>query len=310
MAKRKLLISTKKDFEEGEIYFKWEQSRIDNNKNIISVTTGGTGSGKSTFDLRRAEISHRKRFNESFPVDKNCCFSIAELMRRISSGNLRKGEVLILEEAGFNAGSQDWMNKTTKMFNYLLQTFRSMNVCLYMNLPVLSMLAKQARQLVHIHFETNGIDFERKVNKIKPLVHQLNQQSGKSYWKYLRIRHRSKVRPVQRMLFGVPDQEILNSYENKKNKFLIDMTTEFANKLAKEDRDKLDKLTRQDLTDIQKFTLEELRKGTSQKDIGKLRGVTIQTVNTCVKYLVKKGYETNSLGKSLKSVVKAPLSAL
>ena len=91
------LIRTKSEFSEGEIYYKWENSRIINNKNIISVTTGPTGSGKSMKDLRKAEIVHLKRFNEVFPVETNVCFSIAELMKRISSNQLRKGEVLILE---------------------------------------------------------------------------------------------------------------------------------------------------------------------------------------------------------------------
>lgn len=293
-------IRNKKPFEEGEIYYRWEFSRLRNNKNVISVTTGATGSGKSMCDLRKAEISHKKRFNELFPVETNVCFSIAELMKRISSGNLRKGEVLILEEAGFNAGSQDWMNKTTKMFNYLLQTFRSMNICLYMNLPVLSMLAKQARQLVHIHFETQGIDFEEKKLKTKALVHQLNQQSGKSYWKYLRIKQEGKVKTVQRMNWGLPNEKIIRLYEAKKTKFLSDMTGEFVKDLEDKERDKLRKMERDNLTEKQRQVYNWLMEGKSVKEIANVRDCSLMTIYDMIKYIKNKGYKINP--KKLKEI--------
>lgn len=285
-----LLIRSKTSFAEGEIYYKWENSRIKNNKNVIAVTTGPTGSGKSMKDLRRAELSHRKRFNEEFPVDKNCCFSIAELVKRISSGELRKGEVLILEEAGFNAGSQDWQNKTTKIFNYLLQTFRSLNICLYMNLPVLSMLAKQARQLVHIHFETQGINFETETVKVKGLVHQLNQQSGKSYWKFLRIKHKGKVKSVQRMHFKIPSENIRAAYETKKSKFLADMTQEFSDELEAKERKKLEKLARDNLSETQREIYPYLLEGKTQVEIAKMRNVSPQNINNLCREIKIKGY--------------------
>jgi len=286
-----LLIRSKTSFGEGEVYYKWENSRIKNNKNVIAVTTGATGSGKSMKDLRRAELSHRKRFNEDFPVSTNCCFSIAELMKRITSGELRKGEVLILEEAGFNAGSQDWQNKTTKIFNYLLQTFRSMNICLYMNLPVLSMLAKQARQLVHIHFETQGIDFENQTVKVKGLVHQLNQQTGKSYWKFLRVKQKGKVRTVQRMNFLIPSEKIRLAYEAKKMKFLSDMTQEFSDELEAKERKKLEKLARDDLTELEREVFNMLQDGKMQNEIAKIRNVSRQAVNNMCKSIHNKGYD-------------------
>jgi len=286
-----LLIRSKTSFGEGEVYYKWENSRIKNNKNVIAVTTGATGSGKSMKDLRRAELSHRKRFNEDFPVSTNCCFSIAELMKRITSGELRKGEVLILEEAGFNAGSQDWQNKTTKIFNYLLQTFRSMNICLYMNLPVLSMLAKQARQLVHIHFETQGIDFENQTVKVKGLVHQLNQQTGKSYWKFLRVKQKGKVRTVQRMNFLIPSEKIRLAYEAKKMKFLSDMTQEFSDELEAKERKKLEKLARDDLTETQREVYDYLNEGKSVKEIAKIRNCAVMTVYDIIKPIKRKGYQ-------------------
>jgi len=284
------LIKKETPFTEGEVYYKWEHNRILNNKNILSVSSGMTGSGKSLMDLRRAELSYQKRFNKQFPVETNVCFSIAELMRRIHSGNLKKGEILILEEAGFNAGSQDWQNRTTKMFNYLLQTFRSRNICLYMNLPVLSMLAKQARQLLHIHFETCGIDFEKCNVKVKPLVHQLNQQSGKSYWKFLRVRYKGRVQKIQRMAYGLPSKKLRDAYEAKKEKFLSEMTADFAKELEEKEKKALEKLALHSLSPIQIDIKKMHEDGKTQKEIGEVVKIKQSSVQSHLKRMEKWGY--------------------
>jgi len=59
-------------FPEGEIFLRYINNRFNRNKNFIGVTTGPTGSGKSYLDLRKAELQHRRRFKEEFPI-KNVC---------------------------------------------------------------------------------------------------------------------------------------------------------------------------------------------------------------------------------------------
>ena len=246
-------------------------------------------SGKSYLDLRKAELQHRRRFNEEFPI-KNVCFSVAELMERISSGELRTGEILILEEAGVNIGSGDWQNKIVKMFNYILQSFRSMNVGIFMNLPVLSMMSKQARLLTHMHMETVGIDFELGLCKVKPLCHQLNQHTGKSYWKYMRVKKGESIVTVQRMAFGMPSDRVVKLYEDKKEKFLMGITKEFTQQLRKLERAKTDKLARHDLSDKQKKVLELHIEGKIQKEIATIVDMTQGDVSANLKRMEKWGY--------------------
>ena len=249
-------------------------------------------SGKSYLDLRKAELQHRRRFNEEFPI-KNCCFSVAELMERISSGELRTGEILIMEEAGVNIGSGDWQNKIVKMFNYVLQSFRSMNVGIFLNLPVLMMMSKQARQLTHMHMETMGIDFKKGLCKVKPLCHQLNQHTGKSYWKYMRVKKGESIVTVQRMAFGMASDKLVKEYEAKKGKFLIDITNEFTQQLRKLERDKTDKLARHELSDDQKIMLEMHLEGKLQKEIAERVNLTQGTVASALKRIKKWGYSTD-----------------
>jgi len=278
--------------EEGEFICKFRKNRLLKNKNIICVTTGATGSGKSYSNLRQAELWYEYNFKKEFPID-NVCFSITELMKLLSSGELKKGEEIILEEAGTNVGSQDWQNKTVKMFNYLLQSFRSMNIILTMNLPVFSMLSKQPRQLVHMQINTEKIDFELNRVKVKPLMHQLNQQSGKSYWKYPRVKVRGKIRALKRLSFGLPSNRITRLYELKKKRFLLEMTNEFTEELMKIERDKMDKMSRSDLTDKQLELVKLIQEGLSVVDIALKVKKTKTSVYEMINSIKKKGYEIN-----------------
>ena len=67
-------------------------------------------------------------------------------MKRLSDKDpktkLRKGELLIFEEAGANMGSLDFQNKVSKVFSYVLQSFRSLNIGILFNLPVEGSLSK------------------------------------------------------------------------------------------------------------------------------------------------------------------------
>jgi len=262
---------------EGEIFYKWCISRIKRNKNVISATTGSTGSGKSYNDLRKAEIHYKNLFNEKFPME-NCCFSIEQLMQRVTDKNLRKGEIIILEEAGVNSGSADWQNRIVKMFNYVLQSFRSMNIILFMNLPVLTMLSKQARQLLHIHNETKGIDFSAGKVTIKPLVLQLNQQTGKAYWKYLRTGVNGKNSAVTRINYSMPAPELVKEYEKKKQAFLDEFTGKFhkeLNKVKDKERDADDVYKRKnELSPRQAEAYNLLKIGLSESEVAREMNVT------------------------------------
>jgi len=204
------LFKTKGEWKEGEIFNRWMHSRmIKKNKNVLTATTGPTGSGKSYQDLRKVELWYNHYFKKQIP-NENCCFSISEVMRRLSSKELVKGDALILEEAGANLGSLDFQNKVSKLFTYVLQTFRSLNIALFFNLPYLSMLNKQARMLIHVQFVTCGIDNKTGVSKCKAYFRQINQSSGKIYEKRFRIKSNGRSAPVRKIRYSMPWKSYVN----------------------------------------------------------------------------------------------------
>lgn len=275
---------------EGEVFNKIMDNRFKQNQNILTAITGGTGSSKSYQDLRRAELWYSFYFNKPFPSE-NICFSLATAMRRLTSGELKKGDILIMEESGVNLGSLDFQQKIVKLFNYVLQSFRSLNIGIFFNLPHLSMLSKQARMLIHYHFITQGIDHEKKIAKSKCFYRQVNQQTGKVYPKYLRYRVQGKITTIKKLSYSLPSPELMERYEAEKLKFISGLTEEFVQHLNKLDYEAVAKDRRNVLTEKQKQVYDLLLNGYTQTQIGDIMNITQQAVSVSMKAVIKKGYK-------------------
>jgi len=222
---------------EGEVFNKWLYSRlIKHNKNVLSAELGSTGSGKSYRDLRKMELWYKYYFNKEVPTE-NICFGLGQVMEILSSGNLKKGEIILVEEAGVNLGSRDWQSKVSKMFNYVLQSFRSMNIGLFFNLPYLSMLDSQARHLLHYYAESSGVDYEKKTNESKPFFLQVAQATGKIYKHYPRVKVNGRTVKVNRFVYSLPSKYLIDAYEEKKDKYLKKLVREYAIKVNGKDKE-------------------------------------------------------------------------
>ena len=274
---------------EGELICKYFSNRFKNNKNVLGVSLGGTGSGKSYRDLRIAELWYKYHFKEEFPV-KNICFGVLEAMKLLSSGKLRKGELIIFEEAGVNMGSLDFQNKVSKMFNYVLQSFRSMNIGILFNLPYLTMLNKQARMLLHFSMESAGVDPQKKLNYCKSKFHQVNQTTGVIYKKYLRTKVNGKIRKVKKMSYSMPSEYLWKAYEQKKDFFLTTLTDKNVNELKKAEKDYNEKMKIKPLTQIQKEVYDLTWQGKKPQQIAEMRNRNPSSIYLALKLMRKKGY--------------------
>ena len=288
-----MLIKTDKAaLREGIFLNKYFKNRlISRNQNLLLAITGGTGSGKSYACLRIAELWYKEYFKQDFPKE-HICFTIEQVMRVLSQKEkkLRKGDLIIFEEAGVNMGSLDFQNKISKMFTYVLQSFRSMNVGILMNLPVLTMLNKSARLLLHSHMITAGIDYENKMCKLKPFFNQLNQQTGKIYSKYLKVKVGTSILKVQRFNYALPSKELVKEYETMKLKFVSDFNTGFLEKIVAENKAEEIKMARDDLTAKEHNVYVLLLEGLNQTEIAKKINITPQGVSKFAQNIKKKGY--------------------
>lgn len=225
-----------KDIEEGVIMNGWFDSRFNANANILLCILGRTGSGKSWSCIRICEDWYKYKFGEEFPI-AHVCFSIREAMELIVGGKLRKGEIIILEEAGVLMNALDFQNKLNKFFGYVLQSFRSKNIGIIFNLPNFALLSKTARSLLHGVFETESIDKKNKKVVLKPFYLQTNVMMGKAYTKFLVQRIGRGVVKVKRISCSMPSEKNILDYEKKKEEFVNRTAESLLNEMKKKDGD-------------------------------------------------------------------------
>lgn len=262
------------------------------NNSWIQITCGQTGSGKSLKDLREAELWYNNILKRPFPLE-NVCFSTEQILSRLTSNDLKKGDILILEEAGVSQGSLDFASSVSKIFNYVLQSFRSKQIILFLNLPYFSMLNKNTRMLSHMLHQTISIDVKNKQCIIKPLFLQTDQKTGKVYTHFPQVLVGDYFEPIELLGYHLPSDDIRIPYEKKKNQFLNGLINGSLISLINKDKKRLTLFQMQILGCWN-------RKIFKQAEIAKELNCKQQKVSINIQYMQSKGYlEAEYLEKQL-----------
>lgn len=193
---------------------KWIQDRIFNkNKNFLCIVVGETGSGKSTVAMALAE-----KLDPNFTIN-NLVFKVDDFMNLLTSGKLKRGSVVIWDEAGVGMPSREWWTISNKAINYVLQTFRHLNLIVFFTTPDFSFIDSQSRKLFHAYMETSKIDYKNKVNIMKCFLIQNNPKTGKIYFKYPKVSTNQGVITLDPIKVNLPSEALLQKYEEKKLEF-------------------------------------------------------------------------------------------
>jgi hypothetical protein len=260
-------------------------------KHFVQVTVGPPGSGKSYKDIRQAELWYKEVLKKPFPIE-NICFSPQAVMERINSKALEdsKGEIIIYEEGGTSMGNLDFQTTVAKIFNYILQSFRSMNIILFINLPYFTMLNKQTRMLTQFLMESLGIDKSRRKSMFKPFYLQVSQRDGQIYTHSPEAVINGYYEKINELNYSMPDEEILKLYEAKKKQFLKGLLGGGIATLENQDKKRL--------TPFQMQVYNLLKEGIEDRnEIAKHLNVNVQRVYDNIHFIKQKGYDIEDLAK-------------
>lgn len=182
------------------------------NKNWLCAVCGETGSGKSYLAGRISELidpSFIPCIIENGIRSRVAIGDAAELNDILKSGTLKRGNMIIFDEAGIAIGSRDWFTEMNKVTMYILQTFRHMNIGVIFTVPDINFLDKQARALFHTYLECLKINFNTNKVLVKPFELQNNPYEGQVYKKYPRFESNA----VTRFKVCKPSKEFIKRYE-------------------------------------------------------------------------------------------------
>lgn len=279
--------------EEGIVFNRWMYNRlIKKNQNVLGCDTGPTGSGKSYRQLRMMELWYKYYFDEPVP-EHAINFEPYEVIQLIASDKLRRGDLIMFEEAGVGLNNLDFAKRHSKMMNYVLQTFRFKNYGMFFNLPYVTLLNKTARMLMHFNFESASIDRNTKINYCKPKFIQINQSTGKVYTKYPVTKVGKRYVKVKRLGYSMPSPYLVEMYERKKKEFFDNMTNNMVFDIEQLKAQEKKQYSRNELKPHEIEMYNYLLEGHSQRETAQKFGKDESNFSKWVQRIKYKGYDIN-----------------
>lgn len=269
----------------NSLFCQYIKTRITKNKNFLCCVVGSTGSGKSYASLWLAQ-----ELDPEFSIE-NVVFTPMQLMDLINSKEktLKRGSVILCDEMGIITSHKTWMSQTNRLIHFLLQTFRHKNFILLMCVPHFTFIDASVRKLFHAVVETTKINYEEKTCKLKAKLIQVNAQTGKGYYKYLRVNSKDGLVPLKTISSFIPNQDLLKKYERKKTEFTRQLNEKISRSLDAVYKKELKQMP-EDLPPRQAECLSLLKQKLTVQDIAKRMGNTPMTVYEHLKGLKNKGY--------------------
>ena len=138
------------------------------------MIAGETGTGKSYAAMRLGQL-----IDKDFNI-RNVVFSPKQFMEILENPWIKRGSVIIFDEAGVGIPSRDWYTIQNKMLGYVMQTFRHMNLCVIFTVPNIGFVDVQMRNLFHIYLETQSINYKKRICKLKVFYFKQHARSEKA----------------------------------------------------------------------------------------------------------------------------------
>jgi hypothetical protein len=200
------------------------------NQNYLAIITGPTGSGKSY-----SALTFALAIDPNFNIDR-IAFTDEEFFSLLNSGKLKKGMVVVFDEAGVAVNARDWYSFSNKAINYVMQTFRRDNLAVIFTAPTFDLDA-QIKKLFHAYIETQTINRKEKKCICKYLNMQYNPRGdkgrGKVYYKFTRVKDGYKPKVMTKLSFRLPPEKLIKEYEAKKKDFTGELNVGLQEELAK-----------------------------------------------------------------------------
>lgn len=278
---------------------KYIKNRVEkNNQNFLCAIIGPTGSGKSWGMLSMMEALH-----PDMDVYKDVCFKARTFMERLNDPNLILGEAIGWDETGIDLNSKEWQNLINKVIAKVLQTFRRQNLIVFFTVPMLNFISADARRLLHCIIKTKCIDKRKNEVVLIPKFLQIEDESGQVYKKWLRVQILGRgITPIKSMRLPKPSQTIIEKYEEQKKKFSDDLNRDIlAQIIHYEEKNKIVvKKEAPQLTSHEHTVLNLYKKGNTLQQIGKMMGVSHQSIAIALRSVQKKmNLEQNPLGNRI-----------
>lgn len=274
-----------------------------NQKGLLVITTGKTGSGKSYANLRiaegfRSKLGFKEIYKGIWIIRKKSELTYAFL-------NAEEGDCLIIEEGSFLLNSKRAMSSDNVELGQNIDVIRKKRLVLFVNLPIQKSLDSHWRDSGSFLIEMNHLYKKEGYSTAKCFNLEYSKFLQKTIQTYISTQRKTlsgKIvnRKVKTTWFGKPlNEQLIIDYEKNKDEHIkMILERNYAKQKQREDKEN-EKLFGVELKDNSKNLALELRnnkiirmrnEGLTFKEIGNAFGLSITTVyNIINEQAVKKG---------------------
>ena len=195
--------------------------RIEQNRNVIILIDGDTGTGKTLGALRLA-LEFDSKFSKEFITQD--ADNILKLFAKIGADRERyRGRVVIYEETQEDMLKSSTTTIEAKAIIKLFSKFRFTNGILIMTTPRSGHLNKYLMDYVDVHIHTEKIFYRRKVCRVKVKFGRWVESKARMFWEFMRVQYKDgEIFQLKYIDLLIPPQRIIDYYEVLKDDFFID----------------------------------------------------------------------------------------
>jgi hypothetical protein len=198
------------------------------NLNFLTLVVGPVGSGKSWACLKFAELLDPSFSEDRIVFDPR---RFAEMVAHPEKYALKKGSVIIFEEAGVNMNAREFQSVKNKLVSSIAQTFRHQNLIVFFNSPNQKFVDINVRRLTHATLDMNRHDDNYGYGRFSFNVP--DNITGEIYHRPMLYKNQSTGQTVKmsRIKIGRPTTDLCDAYEIRARAFKLGVAGDAQNKM-------------------------------------------------------------------------------
>jgi len=218
-----------KNMPEADVIVEYIVARYNKGLYTLVLTAGLPGTGKSSIDIRLAELISLRLTGKNTITSANVIGSLLDLAEFVQKYKPEDKQPAIIEEISVLFPSRRAMSNDNVAIAKILDTCRKKKIILIANAPIWTSVDSHLRALGNIYLETLRINQEHSVVVCKSFRLQTSPSTGKTYFHYFR----RNSKKVHRIIFRKPNRKTWDEYEAKKDKFMDELYEELKCKALK-----------------------------------------------------------------------------
>lgn len=137
------------------------------------MVVGEPGTGKSWLAVKLGESLDPTFTKET--LKERCVFKAEEFTNVVALGKLKRGNVVILDEAGTAIDSHRWFTFNNRAIKYIFETFRQDNLIVIFTVPIIDFIDANVRKLFKFYMETEDVFRKERVCRVMVRKLKYNQ---------------------------------------------------------------------------------------------------------------------------------------